>query len=145
MLFLIAVVLGDLGLQQYAIRLILRFDEYSRFLLFEMRETQVSQNVDVGADAVISCAPASRGRATGPAHGLARGKKRGGERKAYPQYLAGTEAGAAIKPVIISQFVDLDPFATVGRLQVQRHDPAGNGRLVTPGLSRTSVRRYECH
>lgn len=67
------------------------------------------------------------------------------KRRAYPEYLAGTETGAAIKPVIIPEFVDLDPFATVGRLQVQRHDPARNGRLVTPGLSRMSVRRCECH
>lgn len=67
------------------------------------------------------------------------------EGRAYPEYLAGTEAGAAIKPVIIPEFVDLDPFATVGRLQIQRHDPAGNGRLVTPGLSKMSVRRCECH
>lgn len=67
------------------------------------------------------------------------------EERSYPEYLAGTKAGAAIKPVIIPEFVDLDPFATVGRLQVQRHDPAGNGRLVTPGLSRMSVRRCECH
>lgn len=35
---------------------------------------------------------------------------------AYPEYLTGTETGAAIKPVIIPQLVDLDPFATVGRL-----------------------------
>ena len=40
----------------------------------------------------------------------------GQTKTAYPEYLTGTEAGAAIEPVIIPQFVDLDPFATVGRL-----------------------------
>lgn len=49
------------------------------------------------------------------------------EGRAYPVCLTGTEAGAAIKPVIIPEFVDLHPSATIGRLQVQRHDPAGNG------------------
>lgn len=35
---------------------------------------------------------------------------------AYPKYLASTESSTAIEPVIIPQLVDLDPFATVGRL-----------------------------
>jgi hypothetical protein len=60
--------------------------------------------------------------------------------------MTGTEASATIEPVIFPQLVDLDPFATVGRLKLQRHDRAGKGGLhVTPGVSRMSVRRgNEC-
>lgn len=37
-------------------------------------------------------------------------------REAYPYHLTSAEACTTVEPVIVSQFVDLDPFATVGRL-----------------------------
>lgn len=54
-------------------------------------------------------APARRGR---DGDGACRNEKE----TAYPHDCAGTETGAAVEPVIIPQLVDLDPFATVGRL-----------------------------
>lgn len=41
----------------------------------------------------------------------------------HPHDLTRAETGSAVKPVIIPQLVDLDSFATVGRLYFQRHDP----------------------
>lgn len=56
----------------------------------------------------------------------------------YVQELPSTKTSTSIKPVVISQFVDLDSFAIAGRLHLQRHDLATGGkwRLVTPGQLR---------
>lgn len=57
---------------------------------------------------------------------------------AYPHNLPRAEARSSVKPVIIPQLVDLNSFATVGGLQVQRHGPGGREerwRLVTSGLA----------
>jgi hypothetical protein len=62
-----------------------------------------------GEDGRDSTRPGGRGRDEG-------GACRNEGKRAYPHDCAGTETGAAIEPVIIPQFVDLDPFATVGRL-----------------------------
>lgn len=51
-----------------------------------------------------------------------------GSSRAYIKDLAGAKTGASVKPVIIPQFVDLDTFATVGRLKLQRHDPGSKDR-----------------
>ena len=40
---------------------------------------------------------------------------------AYIDELTSTEAGASVKPVILLQLVDLDPFAIVGSRHLQRH------------------------
>jgi hypothetical protein len=39
--------------------------------------------------------------------------------------LSGAEAGPSIKPVIISELVDLDPLGIAGRLHLQRHGASG--------------------
>lgn len=59
-----------------------------------------------------------------------------GGSRAYIKDLAGAKTGASVKPVIIPQFVDLDTFATVGRLKLQRHDPGSKDQE----LSRLSTR-----
>jgi hypothetical protein len=58
------------------------------------------------------------------------------EMGSYIEDLAGAETSAAVKPVIIPQFVDLDTFATVGRLKLHGHDPGSIDR----GLSRMDTR-----
>lgn len=146
MLFLIAIVLEDLRFQQDTIGLIFGFDEYSWDFLGR-RENMGQFWLGRGCegevwcdDAMISCARGG-GRATAGATAQRRGDEVNGpgEKKeesdgmvgdgeAYIEDLAGAETGAAVEPVIILQFVDLDSFATVGRLKVQRHDPAGKDR-----------------
>lgn len=55
-------------------------------------------------------------------------------RDSYIQKLAGAKPRSSIKPVIISQFVDLHPFGVAGRLHLQRHHPAeGEGGGASTG------------
>lgn len=122
LLLLIAIILGDLGLEQHAVGLIFRFDEYPRLLLIRQQSVRV---LDVYAMRAASRVTAAVDRRPGRGHGM-RAEHR--EEIAYSQGLPRAETRSPVKPVIIPQFVDLDSFATVGRLQVQRHDPEGRQR-----------------
>lgn len=118
LLLLIPIVLGDFCLQEHAVGLVLGLDEYSMLILRKK--------------GFVSDRRKFSGRATDIAWGAT-----SGEEISYIENLPCTEAGPSIKPVIISELVDLDPLGIAGRLHLQRHGAAGGRwRLFTPGRLR---------
>lgn len=84
--------------------------------------------------------PQGRARVKGDRTGREKQKQKKKEKGPYIEDLTGTETGAAVKPVIISEFIDLDPFAIVGDGHGQCHGPEG-GRGGGHSIARDSSGR----
>jgi hypothetical protein len=108
LLLLIAVFLANPGLKQHALRLFLGLDKYLWFVLVANMSARRSMQYTGSHCPRIM---------------------------AHIDELAGTEASASIKPVIVAQLVDFDSLLVVGQRRLDCH-PAANQHTVRPFATR---------